>query len=329
MGVEHHIVTRGPPITARFCRLDAEKLAAAKAEFLQLEKEGIVRRSDSPWASPLHMVRKPDGSWRPCGDYRRLNMVTEPDAYYLPNMMDFNAWVDGCTVFSKIDLRKGYLQIPMHQADVQKTAIITPFGLFEFLRLPFSLRNAGNTFQQKMDRVTGDLDNAFTYLDSLMVFSRSLEDHEAHLLQVFSRLQEHGLVINLEKCVFGVTSADFLGHKMSSLGVCPLPAYVDTVDKFPKPTCIKELQASLGLVNFYRKFLPAIAHTLCHLTDTLKGSKKGTEVVQWSEVRENALVSAKQALAKATLLAHPAADATLALVVDASNSHIGACFQQR
>jgi hypothetical protein len=275
------------------------------------------------------MVRKPDGSWRPCGDYRRLNSVTEPDAYHLPNMMDFTARVAGCTVFSKIDLRKGYLQIPMHPADVQNTAIITPFGLFEFLRLLFSLRNAGNTFQQKMDRVTGDLDNAFNYLDDLMVFSRSLEDHKAHLLQVFSRLQEHGLVINLEKCVFGTTSVDFLGHKVTSAGICPLPAYVDTVDKFPKPTCIKELQASLGLVNFYRKFLPAIAHTLRPLTDALKGSKKGTEVVQWSKVMENAFVSAKQALAKATLLPHPAADATLALVVDALNLHVGACLQQR
>jgi hypothetical protein len=126
-------------------------------------------------------------------------MVTEPDDYPLPNMMDFTARVAGCTVFSKIDLRKGYLQIPMHPADVQKTAIITPFGLFEFLRLPFGLRNAGNTFQRKMDRVTGDLDNAFTYLDDLMVFSKTLEDHESHLLQVLSRLRDHGLVINLEK----------------------------------------------------------------------------------------------------------------------------------
>jgi hypothetical protein len=123
-GVEHHIVTRGPSVTARFRRLEAEKLAAAKAEFLQLEKEGIVRRSDSPWASPLHMVRKPDGSWRPSGDYHRLNLVTEPDAYPLPNMMDFTTRVAGCKVFSKIDLRKGYLQIPMHLADIQKTAII-------------------------------------------------------------------------------------------------------------------------------------------------------------------------------------------------------------
>jgi hypothetical protein len=171
-GVEHHIVTRGPPVSARFRRLDAEKLAAAKAEFLQLEKEGIVRRSASPWASPLHMVRKPDGSWRPCGDYRRLNLVMEPDSYPLPNMMDFTTRVAGCRVFSKIDLRKGYLQIPMHPADVQKTAITTLFGLFEFLRLSFGLRNAGNTFQRKMDRVTGDLEYAFTYLDDLMVFSR-------------------------------------------------------------------------------------------------------------------------------------------------------------
>jgi hypothetical protein len=93
-----------------------------------------------------------------------------------------------------------------------------------------------------MDLVTGDLDNAFTYLDDLMVFSKSLEDNESHLLQVFSRFRDHGLVINLEKCVFGATSVDFLGHKVSSAGVRPLPAYVDTVDKFPKPTCIKELQ---------------------------------------------------------------------------------------
>jgi hypothetical protein len=106
--VEHHIKTSGPPIASRFRRLDAEKLAAAKAEFLQLEKDGIVRRSDSPWSSPLHMVRKAEGTWRPCGDFRRLNMVTVADSYPLPNMLDFVGKAAGCTIFSKIDLRKGY-----------------------------------------------------------------------------------------------------------------------------------------------------------------------------------------------------------------------------
>jgi len=132
--VEHHIRTaNGPPISSKFRRLDAAKLAAAKAEFDQLERDGIIRRSDSPWSSPLHMVMKPDGTWRPCGDYRRLNLVTIPDAYPLPNMLDFAQRMAGCKIFSKIDLRKGYHQIPMHQADIPKTAIITPFGLYDFL----------------------------------------------------------------------------------------------------------------------------------------------------------------------------------------------------
>jgi hypothetical protein len=105
-GVQHHLLTQGPPVASPFRRLDPEKLAAAKAEFATLERDGIVRRSNSPWASPLHMVRKADGSWRPCGDYRRLNGVTVPDTYPLPNMMDFTARMSGCQFFSKVDLRK-------------------------------------------------------------------------------------------------------------------------------------------------------------------------------------------------------------------------------
>jgi hypothetical protein len=150
-GVCHHIVTTGPPVAAKFRRLDGEKLAAAKAEFAAMERDGIVQRSSSPWSSPLHMVRKSDGSWRPCGDNRRLNLATVPDAYPLPNMLDFGTRVAGCRIFSKIDLRKGYYQISMHPDDIQKTAVTTPFGLFEFRRLPFGLRNAGNTFQRMMD----------------------------------------------------------------------------------------------------------------------------------------------------------------------------------
>jgi hypothetical protein len=135
--------------------LDGEKLEAAKAEFQQLEADGIVQRSTSPWASPLHMVQKKDGTWRLCGDFRRLNVVTELDVYPLPNMMDFAAKAAGCTVFSKVDLRKGYNQIPVNPADVPKTAITTPFGLFEYKRLPFGLRNAGASFQRHMDHAQG------------------------------------------------------------------------------------------------------------------------------------------------------------------------------
>jgi hypothetical protein len=129
-GVEHHLETRGLPIASPFRRLDPEKLAAAKAEFAALERDGISRRSSRNWASPLHMVKKPDGLWRCCCDYRRLNNVTVPDTYPLPTMMDFSARVPGCSIFTKIDLIKGYYQIPMHPSDILKTAIFTPFGLF-------------------------------------------------------------------------------------------------------------------------------------------------------------------------------------------------------
>jgi hypothetical protein len=129
--IVHHIVTHGLPIASKFHKLDSEKLVAAKAEFKQVEEDGIIQHSTSHWSSPLHMVRKADGSWHPCGDFRRFNLVTEPDVYPLPNMLDFTAKGAGYTVFFKIDQRKGYHQIPVNPEDVQKTAITTPFGLFE------------------------------------------------------------------------------------------------------------------------------------------------------------------------------------------------------
>ncbi len=210
--VEHHIKMTEPPIAAHFRRLYAEKLAAAKAEFLQLEKDRIVRRSDSPWSSRLHMVQKADGSWQPCIDFRHLNLVTIADSYPLPNMLDFASKASGCTIFSKIDLRKGYHQIRVHPADIQKTAITTMFGAFEYLQMPFGLMNSGATFQRKVDRAVADLEVVFAYVDDMDVASKYAEEHAIHLWQLFTCLREHGLVINAEKCVFGASSIEFLGH---------------------------------------------------------------------------------------------------------------------
>ena len=210
--VLHEIETSGRPVASKYRRLDAEKLAAAKAEFRSLEQQGIVRRSSSSWASPLHMVKKSDGSWRPCGDFRRLNLQTEPDKYSVPNIADLAAKLHGARVFSKLDLRKGYHQVPMKPADVPKTAICTPFGLFEFLRMPFGLKNAGQTFQRMMDDILGDLDYCFIYMDDLLIASPDEATHVLHLREVLSRLQAAGLVLNVEKCQFGVKSVEYLGH---------------------------------------------------------------------------------------------------------------------
>jgi hypothetical protein len=140
-GVQHYITTVGQPSTAKFRRLDPSRLAVAKVEFQTILDEGIICRSCSQWSSPLHMVKKKDGSWRPCGDYRHLNLQTVEDKYPLPNMADLAARLAGSTIFSKLDLRKGYLQVPVAAGDIHKTAIITPFRLFEFVRMPFGLKS--------------------------------------------------------------------------------------------------------------------------------------------------------------------------------------------
>jgi hypothetical protein len=327
--VVHHIVTHRPPIASKFRKLDGEKLAAAKAEFKQLEEDDIIQRSTSPWSSPLHMVRKADGSWRPCGDFQRLNLVTEPDVYPLPNMLDFAAKAAGCTVFSKIDLRKGYHQIPVNPADVQKTAITTPFGLFEYKRMPFGLRNAGPSFQRHVDRAIRDCQAAFAWVDDIVICSRNHEEHVIQVQQVLQALQDNGLVIHAERCVWGVQELEYLGHKVSAAGVLPLPSHVAAIQDFPRPTIIKELQAFLGMVNFNRQFLPSIACTLQPLTDALRGGRKGADKLEWSAAMDAAFAGAKQSLLTATHLAHPTVGAELSVVVDASAMHVGACLQQR
>jgi len=213
----------------------------------------------------------------------------------------------------------------MDPADIAKTAIITPFGLFEYLFMPFGLTNAAQTFQRLMARLFGHLPFVFTYLDDHLIASRTLEEHLEHLRLFFAVLQENGLTINPAKCTFAASSLKFLGHMVSSEGIVPLPQHVSAVQDFPPPQDIKQLQQFLGLVNFYRRFLPAVAKTLKPLTDLLRGNPK---TLLWSPIAAEAFVAAKAALVAAVPLSHPAPQATLALAVDASDSHVGGVLQQ-
>ena len=250
-GVQHHIHTSGLPVFVKARRLNPLRLQQAKAEFSKLEAAGIIRRSNSPWSSPLHLVPKPDGSWRPCGDYRRLNLATTPDCYPLPNLQDLTARLHGTTIFSKLDLVKAYHQVPVFPPDIPKTAVITPFGLYEYPYMPYGLCNAAQTFQRLIDNILQDLPFAFVYLDDILIASSSFQQHLQHLHQIFSILAANGILVNPKKCSFAQTAVDFLGHHVSAAGITPLSSHVQTITDYPQPTSIKELQRFLGLINFY------------------------------------------------------------------------------
>ena len=284
--------------------------------------KGVISPSKSPWASPIVLVKKKDGTTRLCIAYRKVNDVTTKDAYPLPRVDDTLDKLAGSVWFSTLDLKSGYWQVEVAPEDHAKTAFCTQEGLFEFNVLPFRLCNTPATFQRLMDSVLAGLQwsSCLVYLDDKL----SWAEHLGHLQQVLEWLQQAGLILQPKKCQFLQHKVNFLGHIISSTGISPDPSKTSKVKEWPRPTSVQETQQFLGFANYYRCFVKdfaAIAKPLHQLTE-----KKA--LFKWTEQCEQAFTSLKTHLTSAPTLALPDWSQQFIVDTDASDTGIGAVLSQ-
>ena len=250
------------PIKQKPYRLSRIQLKALKEIITTLIKNRLIEPSDSPWSSPVVLVPKKDDQYRMCVDYRRLNQHTIKDSYALPRIDEILYSIGkNAKVLSTLDLFSGYHQVPMYEEDKEKTCFTTPFGNYNFNVMPFGLCNAPATFQREMNRIFFDLigDCIFIYIDDVIVFSESLENHIKDLDRVFSILESNGLKVNVEKCHFFQQEVELLGHILTTNGIKPIPAKVEVIMRWLPPKNANELRSFLGTVGYYRKFIHSFA----------------------------------------------------------------------
>lgn len=323
----HYIKTEGQPCASPVRRLSPVKLVALRKYIEDMLAGGVIRPSSSPWASPLQIAQKADGSWRICGDYRRLNLVTQKDSYPLPNILDVQSFLHGRKVFSKFDLYKGFWQLPMAPEDIQKTAMVTPLGLFEFVRMPFGLRNASQTFQRVVDSVFRGMEDVFVYVDDVLVASVDESSHLVTLKKVFDKLSQNGLGIHIAKCEFLKPSLRFLGFTIDKEGATVPEHRVQALLDIPLPSSPRGMQAFLGAVNFYRRFfakLAGLAAPLYKAANLLPATKPR----HWDDAVKAAFDQVKHCIAAHTKLFHPRPGAHIAITTDASDLAMGGTLEQ-
>ena len=328
-GDVNHTIDTGNhnPVFARTRPLTPDKEKAVRSEINALLTAEIIRPSKSPWSSALHLVKKTDGSWKPCGDYRALNLITVPDRYPLPHIHTIMQRLHGSKIYSKIDLRKAYHQIPVAEDDIPKTAITTTMGLFEYTRMPFGLKNAAQTFRRFMDQIFLDVPWIIVYLDDILVFSSDQDEHAKHLDEVFSRLSQHDLKVSIEKCQVLKQEVNFLGYTISKDGICPQQDRITAIINFAKPTDYKSLRRFVGMANYYRRFIPQFAEIVSPLHELLTSSRRNE--IQWTPSTDKAFTETIKVLSDKTLLAYLGSPpSVLTLTTDASSTAIGAALHE-
>lgn len=303
---------------------------ARRSEVTELLKEmiekDIIQPSSSPWASPIVLVKKKDGSTRFCIDYRKLNAITRKDAYPLPRIDETLDTLQGSKWFSTLDLASGYWQVELNEDSQDRTAFCTPNGLFEFKVLPFGLCNAPATFQRLMDLILSGLQwsACLVYLDDIIIVGKNFTDHLRNIHSVLSRIKEAGLKLQTTKCNFFKKAVSYLGHIVSEQGVAVDPGKVDKIKSWPTPTTSREVQQFLGLANYYRRFIRGFAQ----IAKPLHKLTEHNAAFKWTPECNEAFTTLRLRLTTTPVLVYPDFTKEFILDTDASNTAIGAVLSQ-
>ncbi|GBG83905.1 hypothetical protein CBR_g37776 [Chara braunii] len=315
-------------LKSRIYRMSPGELDELRRQLKELVERGWIRPSVSPYGSPVLFVpKKKEGTLRMCIDYRGLNAITVKNREPLPRIDDLLDRVQGCRYFSKIDLKSGYHQIAIRPGDQHKTTFQTRYGLYEFVVMPFGLCNAPGTFQHAMNRIFHDYMDKFVivYLDDILIFSKTVEEHVAHLDKVLSLLRQHKFKINGEKCEFGRTRVLYLGHEIFAEGLKPDDAQVANIRDWPCPQSVTEMKSFLGMTGYYRTFVKNYSIMSATLTDLTRLDTPW----DWTDECEAAFRHLKHALTHYEVFKLPDPDKPFIVTTDASQYGIGAVLTQQ
>nr|CAE05068.2 OSJNBa0094P09.7 [Oryza sativa Japonica Group] len=314
------------PLYKRPYRMAANELAEVKKQLEELKEKGYIRPSTSPWGAPVIFVEKKDKTKRMCVDYRALNEVTIKNKYPLPRIDDLFDQLKGATVFSKIDLRSGYHQLRIREEDIPKTAFTTRYGLYEFTVMSFGLTNAPAFFMNLMNKVFMEYLDKFVvvFIDDILIYSQSEEDHQHHLRLVLGKLREHQLYAKLSKCEFWLSEVKFLGHVISAKGVAVDPETVTAVTEWKQPKTVTQIRSFLGLAGYYRRFIENFSKIARPMTQLLKKEEKFV----WSPQCEKAFQTLKEKLVSSPVLILPDTRKDFMVYCDASRQGLGCVLMQ-
>jgi hypothetical protein len=326
-----NVIPGTSPVNTRPYRLPEAQKAEIDKQIDKLLRKGVIEESNSPWNSPLLVVPKKDDAsgekkWRLVVDFRKLNERTVGDAYPLPDITEILDQLGKSKYFSCLDMVMGYHQIELREEDKEKTAFSTKGGHWSYKRLPFGIKTAPSTFQRMINNVLCGLTGTrcFVFLDDIVIYAKSLSEHDDKLRDVFGRIRKYNLKLQPDKCEFLRTEVSYLGHVITEDGVRPDPKKVEVIENFPRPTSTKQLKSFLGMASYYRKFISKFSKIAAPLYMLLKKDAH----FEWLDDQENAFQGLKQKLMSQPILQYPDFAREFILTTDASNEGIGAVLSQ-